>query len=142
MKPNQIILNFHKFILACWPQINIILKNLDWDDDPYFIDHWLQSNWELLVESQLLESKGFLHPYGYDINPECRQTTVGAIATHRLIVILKAKKIRYEFVNFIAASANGNSCEPPFDKVGVRDLVNGDITYIPLELVDFDVEAL
>ena len=140
MNPNQVVLNFHKFILACWPQISIIMENLDWDSDSYFIDYWLQSNWELLVERQLFDGKGFLHPYGYDINPECRQTTAGAIATHRLMIVLKSKKSRYEFVNLITKTANGKSFEPPFDKIGVRDMKNGDINYLPLELVEFDVE--
>ena len=142
MKPNQIILNFHEFTLACWPQMNIILKNLDWDDNPYFIDHWMQSNWEILVERQLLDGEGFLHPYGYDINPECRQTAVGSVATHRLMIVLKPEESRLEFVNFSTFSYNGNSFEPPLDKVGVRYLESGDITYIPLELVDFDIEVI
>lgn len=142
MNPNQVVLNFQKFILSCWPQISLIMENLDWDSDPYFIDHWLQSNWELLVERQLFEGRGFLHPYGYSSDPECRQTAVGKVATHRLMVKLKSKKNRYEFVNFITTTTSGNSFEPPLDKVGVRDLSNGDIIYFSLALVEFEVEAI
>jgi hypothetical protein len=142
MNPNQIILNFHNFILACWPQINIILNNLDWDDNPYFIDHWLQSNWELLVERQLLDSGCFFPPYGYDTSPECRQTRVGSVATHRLMVRLSSSENKFEFVNFLTVSSSGNRIEPPFDKVGVRDSVKGEITYTPLELVEFYIESI
>ncbi len=142
MNVNQVVLSFQKYVVACWSQISLILENLDWDSDPYFIDHWLQSNWELLVERQLLKGNGFLHPYGFDANPECRQTAVGEAATHRLMVVLKSEKISYEFVSFVASTTKGNSLEPPFDKVGARDLSSRDISYFSLELVEFEVEVI
>lgn len=53
MPVHQLIVNFQQFMLACWPQLTQVMQSLDWDNDPYFVDNWIQANWELMVEKQL-----------------------------------------------------------------------------------------
>lgn len=72
MSINPLIINFHSFLISCWPSISKIVEELNWDDNPYFIENWMQANWELIVEGQILESENLLVPYGYESSSECR----------------------------------------------------------------------
>jgi hypothetical protein len=142
MSTNQLILNFQKYILSCWPQLSVIMGNLDWDNDPYFVDNWVQANWELMVEKQLLDKEQFLPPYGYDVKPECRHTNIGKAATHRVLVSMKGDDKKYCFLSFTSKDLNSTKFEPPLKDVSVKDLSTGDISYLELNKVNFSIENL
>lgn len=52
------ISHFRNFLVTAWPQLDCLMDSHDWDSDGNFIDDWLQVNWELLVERELLGLKG------------------------------------------------------------------------------------
>ena len=49
MNVENLVENFRQLIIAAWPQLQAIVGQVK--DHPYFIDDWLQANWELMVES-------------------------------------------------------------------------------------------
>jgi len=51
------VLYYRAFLNKAWPTIDLFLEELDWDNDPYFLDHWMQTNWKLLVEHMLVGEK-------------------------------------------------------------------------------------
>ena len=142
MSANQLISNFQKFILACWPQLSVIMENLDWDNDPYFVESWIQANWELMVEKQVLDNGHLLLPYGYDVKPECRHTNRGKAATHRVIATVKNESKKYSFLSFTSKNSGAAKFDMPLEFVSVKDLSTGDISQIQLDKVEFSVESL
>jgi hypothetical protein len=58
------ILKFRKFLIDVWGDLDTLMEDHDWDEDGCFIDEWLQTNWELLVERELLGKTGFLNSFG------------------------------------------------------------------------------
>jgi hypothetical protein len=82
---NESILNFRDFLNQSWPSLHKVLDCLDWDENPYFVEYWIQANWEILVENQALESGDVLEPYGYGKSPGDRYLEREKIATHRVI---------------------------------------------------------
>ncbi len=54
---------FRQFLVAGWPYLDDLMEYHDWDNDDNFIDYWLQANWEILVEREILEGKGFLSQF-------------------------------------------------------------------------------
>lgn len=54
------IRKFRNFLNICWPCLDELMENHDWNEDGRFIDDWLQLNWELLVERELLGNEGVL----------------------------------------------------------------------------------
>ena len=141
MSIDQLVRNFHKYILACWPQLNLIMENLDWDEDPYFIDNWLQANWELMVEKQLGNSKVILAPYGYDINPDNRYMMSGAPFTHRVICELLDSRDSYFFLEFSTTERGAVKYAPPLDFVAVENQ-NNKIEYLQLDKVNFSLATI
>ena len=142
MTIHQLVLNFHRFILASWPQLNQIMEYLDWDKDPYFIDYWLQANWELMVENQIDGGGVVLSPYGYDVAPNSRYTKVGVKETHGVFCKVKGKAEVYAFLSFTSDTGDGCKLEPPFDRVNVKSLSEGKIASFYLSEVDFFLEKI
>lgn len=85
MSIDKLIVNFRGFLIACWPNIFEVLRCLDWDESPCFLEDWMQANWELMVEKQILESGQFLEPYGYSNSQKCRYASKNEKATHRIV---------------------------------------------------------
>ena len=141
MTVNQLIFNFHGFILACWPQLSVIMENLDWDNEPYFVEDWIQANWELMVERQLLSNDHFLLPYGYGVGTEHRHTNIGKLATHRVIATLKRKNEKYRFLCFTSKNSGAIKFEVPFELVSIKNLSTGAISHAELDKVEFSVES-
>ncbi|CAG9000319.1 MAG: hypothetical protein CENE_02314 [Candidatus Celerinatantimonas neptuna] len=142
MPIHQLMLNFQQFMVACWPQLTQVMQNLDWDNDPYFVDKWIQANWELMVEEQLGRKGITLLPYGYDSSPNSRYTRVGASATHRVICKLKDTENRLAFLSFISKAGGELKLEPPFDNVCVKNLDTNDITSLLIDDVEFFVDKV
>jgi|GEM_PF-3058969 len=134
------IMNFHNFLNQSWPGLSKILENLDWDNKPYFLDEWLQANWELLVEQQILEKNQFLVPYGYDVeNLECRYNKQVSKVTHRIICNTKDFKQKQDniFLSFVNKNEKSFSIAPPFNSVSLKDKHTGKILNKPFENLEF-----
>ena len=142
MPVHQLILNFQQFMLACWPQLTRVMQSLDWDDDPYFVDNWIQANWELMVEKQLGIEGVSLLPYGYNTSPGSRYTRVGASATHRVICKLKDSENRLAFLSFISKVGGELKLEPPFDNVCVKNLNTNETTSWLIGDVEFFIDKI
>src|SRR5258708_3964922 len=54
------ISKFRKFLNTTWPCLDDLMEDHNWDDDLDLIDDWLQVNWQLLVERELLGNHGTL----------------------------------------------------------------------------------
>ncbi|MEZ8652087.1 hypothetical protein [Vibrio splendidus] len=142
MPVHQLILNFQQFMLACWPQLNQVMQSLDWDNDPYFVDNWIQANWELMVEKQLGIEGVILLPYGYDISPSSRYTRKGASATHRVICKLKDMENSLAFLSFISKAEGELKLEPPFDNVCVKNLDTNETTSWLIDDIEFFIDKI
>lgn len=56
---------FRHFLITVWEDLENLMEYHDWDNDGKFIHDWLQINWELLVERELLGKNDFLASFGY-----------------------------------------------------------------------------
>ena len=142
---SDLINNFRTFLILSWPCLSSILEKLDWDESPYFLENWLQANWELLVEQQILEDKQFMRPYGYDASPNCRFNSKGSVTTHQVICTLNGggDGKKYIFLAFVTTSNGSNyKIEAPFDYVDVEEVNTGNRITLPIEKVDFSLETV
>lgn len=143
MSISQLVINFRNFLIASWPRILQILEDLDWDDLPYFLDIWIQANWELLVEKQALNPDLLLAPYGYDSSPGCRYSKRGVRATHRVTCHKKGQlEPRYFFLCFVSKVEGAFKIKPPFDFIDVEDTKTGERLSIALQEVEFAVDQI
>lgn len=144
MTISYLIQNFRNFMITSWPCLSNLFYELDWDKFPYFIDDWIQANWEFLVEQQILEDNQFLHPYGGLSSSNCRITNKNVEMTHQVFCMQKTqiRDKKYLFLSFVTKDDNGYKVEPPFDYVYVKDIENGRLIVLPFEQLDFFIESL
>ncbi len=143
MSINQLIINFRSFLIACWPNISKILEQLDWDGSPYFLDNWMQANWELIVETQTLELGQLLSPYGYKSSSKCRYTYKNAKLTHRVTCKKNgSSEPQYNFLCFVSKKDGVFKIEPPFDFIDVEDIKTGDRLSLAFGEMDFSIEKI
>jgi hypothetical protein len=140
MNVHELVLNYREFLVASWPTLNVVLSHLDWNDSPYFVDDWLQANWELLVEAQLEDVS--LPAYGFDQSPEARYSKVGCTPTHRVIcTFIHGEDMSiYSFLCFSGSDEKYKSRQaPPFDLVYVEGSSSHDRQLFPSKDVEFSV---
>ncbi|MEX1012820.1 MAG: hypothetical protein WD595_05655 [Waddliaceae bacterium] len=53
---------FREYLMNVWFFVDKATEKHNWEDDGSFIDDWVQSNWELLVERELLGVDNHLSP--------------------------------------------------------------------------------
>ena len=133
MNITEIILDFQRFILSNWPKLRDHMEMLDWDESPYFLEEWLQENWEILVEKKVVKSGDFLRPIGYEGKPSCRIKHPNSQATYQIEACSKLDKKCYIFLNFVSVSKKKISFEPPLDHIDLKDkntknIINGKIS--------------
>lgn len=140
MSVNGVILRFRDLILQAWPSILSTFEHLDWDQDPYFFDDWLQANWELLVERQILKLGQTLVPYGYGGSPENRYRLCDKPASHMIICSANSGHSYHGQFLCFASKSNGNvKISPPFDFANIKDLGSKEIKSVPVGELEFDV---
>lgn len=142
MDVDEIVLVFRQFLINSWP---IITQDLDWDEDAYFLDDWVQANWELLVERQL-GKKIFLVPYGYDKSSTARYLSKEHEANHQIICTEKhsSGSGKYEFLCFLTSDYTINEnltykIDTPFDFVRVKEADSGKQIEFPVEDTTFRI---
>jgi hypothetical protein len=116
---------FREFLTESWPTLQTILQNHDWDEDPYFLDEWLDLNWSLLVGRQLLGK-------GADIQPLCAASIDIRKGKYPIHIRVDAPIVG-TFVS-IGSCENGFSLAPPFDTIKIlRD--DGIKALVPFSIV-------
>ena len=45
---------FRQFLVSGWPNLDALMEHHDRNNDMAFSDDWIQTNWEFLVERELL----------------------------------------------------------------------------------------
>lgn len=122
---------FRGFLNSAWPALTEVLNKHDWDNDAYFLEDWLDANWNLLVSRQLLGKEGGLQPFAVATN-EIRKGHYG----HRLESI-GDRKI------FVSLGSGEGVFEiaPPFDKVKVMNQ-SGVAEVLPWLSLRFELKAI
>lgn len=150
----DVILKFRAFMIDSWPALDSIMMKHDWDNDGDFTDDWLQSNWEFLVERELLGLKGRLTPFGIRAKSHARSTKNGAPAyqvtakltgpvfnfQHQNISISQDSKLYfYAFSTFLDP---GYGLYPPFDIANLVCDSSKELSYAPIDHVMFYLEEI
>lgn len=142
MQIQKLILNYRNFLLGGWASLSEVLAILDWDSSPYFIDEWMQANWELLVERQIEGEIGLL-PYGFDHSDRAKYLHTNKKSTHRITCSPREEiEKKYTFLCFTSKVGDGFENGPPFDYVYVEDSLTKMRFSIPLDDLSFAVESL
>lgn len=143
MSTNQLIINFRNFLIHCWPTIQNVMDHIAWDDSPYYLDDWMQANWELLVEKPATKSGEFLATYGYLKDSECRYTNKGVSITHKITCQqLTSSEAKYDFIKFISKKNEAYWISPPFELVLVENIETKKRTYIPHSDLEYFIERI
>lgn len=82
---DEVLFEFLGFLNISWAAVDDLSKKFRRQEE--FIDDWLQANWEILVESVLLEGAGYLDVYGdgAEMNdPSSRILKPEKLPTHRI----------------------------------------------------------
>jgi hypothetical protein len=144
------ILNFRKFLIDVWGDLDTLMEDHDWDEDGCFIDEWLQTNWEFLVERQLLKKKGVLSPFGM-IYTDTILPGKGLKPTHEIVCVPKinvslvdertkkniADKSRLVFQVFLRNMDGSFGLYPPFDYAVVFSEDRKHRYLVPVKDVEF-----
>lgn len=127
------IQKFRKFLLDCWADLDSLLENHDWDNDQYLTLEWIQSNWEFLVERQLLKKGSYLSCIGFS-HQEKRIMFPNVKVTHEIVCLSKRddffvddeskiiipRDCRLIFKGFLKKMDGSYGLYPPFDYAFVR----------------------
>ncbi len=141
MKIEELVLNYRGFLVDAWPTMKAILAEWDWDSSPYFVDEWMQANWELLVERPL-DIK--LPPYGLDRSTKCRYIDPGVMPSHEILVT-ESGSIQPPRLRFLCFETNRDGVsrfEPPFDRVFVEDPKTTKRFSVQLPELRFDLRTI
>jgi len=126
-----VITRFRQLLNSSWSSFNEIMTAHDWDNDPYFIDDWLQANWDLLVCRQLV-GQGAIQQFG--ITPR----DAAAIKTpFKLCVDADAE---LTVLSIVGKPDDSYGLYPDFDFVAVADS-SGNLEYMPIGGLRFKLVA-
>lgn len=141
------IISFRNFLNSSWPYLDALMENHDWDKDGNFIDDWVQANWELLIEREILGKDKYLLPLEWNN----RMFFSTKYAKYKIVCkitgdvelkdwILKSNNYEgEELLIFGFRSSKGVSygLYPPFDFVEVRSCEKTKVYIIPLNCCRF-----
>ncbi|ADI38001.1 putative uncharacterized protein [Waddlia chondrophila 2032/99] len=148
---NHIML-FREFLNISWD--HVIYKIMDehnWDDDSDFIDDWMQINWELLVERELLENRFTLAQFSTThlgeniLNPgKLPDFMVVGKSDHLELkdivsstVISEDKILRLFTFNTWSLKSKALAFGPPFEVAGLVDIETNEIFHVLVEHLSF-----
>jgi hypothetical protein len=122
---------FRNFLNSAWPALTEVLGEHDWDDDAYFLEDWLDANWNLLVCRQLLGKGSVLQPFAIatnEINKGNYSHRLESMGDRKLFVSLGSGEEFFEFA-------------PPFDKVKVMSQ-SGVTEVVPWPSLQFELKRI
>ena len=148
------IIKFRDFMNASWPFLDDLMEEHDWENEPYFTLDWLQANWELLVERELLGEHGYLTEFSMSMvtsryrNPDAK--AIYAVVVKPVIQLIDLYKntvipsdenlIFYSFKS--ACKGGGFGLYPPFDLVCIgiatkKETTSKNLFLVPLKNLIF-----
>jgi hypothetical protein len=154
MEINKAIRIFSDFLNYSWDKVIPLLIDRSYTSDESSINDWLQANWEILVERNVLSQNGYLEFYGDGADcygASCRMTDIEADSTFAVKVKLDKKNANdilnneilptnavFSFDKLVNFKNGFYLNEPPFDYVLIQDN-NGKDRVFQLENVIFEL---
>jgi hypothetical protein len=138
-KINSHINKFLKFLDATNPLVDELMLDHNWDDDLDLPTAWIQANWELLVQRELLGEESYLPP----IIERTRILDSHEMPTHNLIAKVRDdSESTYVVDGFVTKDGNFFAYRPPFNLASLIHLSDQmeqtrKPIYFPIDEVDF-----
>jgi len=134
---------FREFLNACWSCFGALRTQSVWEDDHTLIREFLQANWRVLVESQLLPAGGRLPPYFTHLRQCLRTSSPQAERpTHYIRCIMPGAKFdltdrRVAMLGLVNRMDTGAGVYPPFDHVEMYPVETSKVLIAPFHMVRF-----
>ncbi|MDB6081213.1 MAG: hypothetical protein JWO53_485 [Chlamydiia bacterium] len=147
------ITKFRDFLCICWPSIDSLMDDHDWDNDGGFFSDWLAVNWELLVERELLCGKGFLKPFGIThldsrvIFPNQKPTHAVYAKSNNLLFDMRKPPVSLPTDQKLRLFSFGSSkknfgLHPPFDVAAVFADISKKYFYVLFKELQFYIDSI
>lgn len=127
------IKNFGAFLNQSWSSIDCVLENVDWDNDAYWLEDWLETSWKELVERVELGKGRSFQPYGF-YNPK------DALKGDLTLLCSDQKEDSGDnllFRKLVSLNQGMPELKPPFNTVVAFDKSTNSDIFIALEDVSF-----
>jgi hypothetical protein len=144
----EYVRKYQAFLNSSWPYLDNLMKYHDWDNDVSLIDDYVQSNWEILIEREILGKNRYLTPLSVPMIH--RVTQVGSKASHSIVTkIPSGAKAQHSgklvsegtilrlFGFCTALKGEGFGWYPPFDFVNLVLDPKKEIFIVPLSELTF-----
>ncbi len=143
------IINFKNLLVATYSQIDLLMKDHDWDDDIDLTGVWEEISWELFVGRELLQENGYLKTLSVRNNTpflDQRDQSTHAIGTQISTNLIDArtqkpipKNCWLRIVGFLSPYKDGGfGWYPPFNFAKlVLDSKKKEIFITPIEELKF-----
>lgn len=132
---------FREFLNASWSCFNALRTQSVWEDNHTLIREFLQANWRVLVESQLLPAGGRLPQYFTFLRP--RESAIsGERPTHYIKCEMPGAKFdladrRVALLGIVSRLDTGSGVYPPFDHVEMYPVETSKVLIAPINMVRF-----
>ncbi|EGJ50652.1 hypothetical protein [Desulfocurvibacter africanus] len=137
------IVAFREFLNASWSCFGALRTQSIWEDTHTLLRKFLQANWSVLVESQLLVDGGRLAPYYTFLHQTLRESVpVEDRPTH--YVKCEMPGSRYDLIDrqvallgLVSRLDTGSGVYPPFDHVEMYAVGTSKVLLAPFNMVRF-----
>lgn len=132
---------FREFLNASWSCFSALRTQSVWEDNHTLIREFLEANWRVLVESQLLPRGGRLPAYFTFLRPR-RPETPGERPTHYIKCEMPGARFdltdrRVALLGIVSRLDTGSGVYPPFDHVEMYLLETSKVLIAPFHMVRF-----
>ncbi|MFZ0564943.1 MAG: hypothetical protein WAM28_01955 [Chlamydiales bacterium] len=138
---------FRQLLVSSWPHLDNLMEHHDWDHDMDLILDWIQVNWELLVERELLGKGNYLTPMSVPLSMRVINNNIApnfSVVTQvsRDILDLKTgktlpKNCTLRFCGFCSAQEKGFGLYPPFDLASLVLDSTKELFIVPFSNLEF-----
>ncbi len=147
----QHVEKLRNFLNISWNHVIYnIMEDHDWDDDGWFLNDWIQVNWELLVEREMLgrnlglSQLSTVYLGGSILHPERAPEYVVFARFEEGLKDVKSQKalpdkksLRLFSFNVLSGENKGLAFGPPFDLACLVDDETNDLYTVPVSEVRF-----
>ena len=137
---------FREFLNASWSCFSALRTQSVWEDNHTLIREFLQANWRVLVESQLLPSGGRLPRYFTCLRPRGPAASEEH-PTHYIKCEMPGSKFdlvdrRVALLGIVNRLDTGSGVYPPFDHVEMYPVETSKVLIAPFHMVRFILAEL
>lgn len=134
----RVLDNFRMFLINSHPNYWSSLHFLNWDENPYWFDEWLQCNWKLMVGEFLCGSNYLLRDYRSPINSIILDNN-GSTGQTEIICINRNSDVEFGvFSCFGSMTSDGFRYDTlPFDIICAVDKQTATLVYEKFENTKF-----